>query len=225
MQSTTINMIRQYLHHYSSKMRQVASFSYGKKLLQQSISSLTEPEYFDAQLASSSAIKYQLNIEDFSMADYTSKFNRNLNTQNVITLLDEGEYVTLNSAELDKYLPEGLSGDSNEEFQFSGQKSWMVRNSGKLLCRIIDEFNNTDTRSKNHVNISTRGKLNINGLTDKPEWNNCSLNVKSNGLNVSSDLDNQRTDTIVSNIKKVNTKNIPSTILISGNNLVVINIS
>lgn len=50
-----------------------------------------------------------------------------------------GSYQDVDEQDIAKYFPEGLAGEATSEFQFSRKKRWMVRDSTKVLFRLIEE--------------------------------------------------------------------------------------
>jgi hypothetical protein len=64
-----------------------------------------------------------------------------------IYFTQEGAYQNISKEEMDKYLPEGACGEMDKEFEASGSLSWMIRDSTKLVYRIIDEFKNRNGES------------------------------------------------------------------------------
>ncbi len=59
------------------------------------------------------------------------------------TTASTGQYVQVTNADMQK-IPEGMSGEIADEFEvnsFEGEeKYWMIRDSSKLCCQILDEF-------------------------------------------------------------------------------------
>jgi len=91
-----------------------------------------------------------------------------------IYAVQEGGYVDLDAKELETYMPEGLAGEMDTEFEFSGRQTWMIRDSSKLLCRILDEFRG----GAGVPGLSVHKKVVLPHLTDRPEWKSSSLSVK-----------------------------------------------
>ena len=91
----------------------------------------------------------------------------------------EGDYVELDPDDIKKYLPEGLAGDAADEFEFSSQKCWMIRNSSKVLFRLLDTFvQEVDVRS---INKNVVPRVSLAGLTDRPEWTLAKWSVTNYG--------------------------------------------
>ena len=66
------------------------------------------------------------------------------------------------------------------------RNAWMVRDSSKLLCRIIEEFENTAKRSRGDTdfNPNRRGlstPVILPGLTDRKEWPDATVKVFNYG--------------------------------------------
>ena len=126
-------------------------------------------------------------VADFKFTDYFQA-SKNIGIYDV----QEGGFVTLNPQELDKYLPEGLSGELDDEFDFSDRKEWMIRDSTKLLCRLVEEFENSksvDTHFHS-PNKSLHSSIFVPGLSDRPEWNDSHLRVKYYGAEINRPVKN-----------------------------------
>lgn len=50
-----------------------------------------------------------------------------------------GAYQEIDDKDLLRYFPEGLAGETKEEFEFSNHKRWMIRDSTKIVYRLIEE--------------------------------------------------------------------------------------
>ena len=84
--------------------------------------------------------------EQFYFKNYAKEFSFNNNS----SLFDakEGEYIEISKQDISLYFPEGLAGETAEEFEFSGENKWMIRDGSKILCRYLDNFAKTTTKSK-----------------------------------------------------------------------------
>jgi hypothetical protein len=51
--------------------------------------------------------------------------------------IQEGGYIDLTPAEMEKYLPEGGAGEMIAEMQATNKNAFMVRESSKLVCRFV----------------------------------------------------------------------------------------
>eukprot|EP01035_Chromulina_nebulosa_P025215 gene25215-32904_t len=91
----------------------------------------------------------------------------------------EGDYVELDPNDIKKYLPEGLAGDAADEFDFSSQKCWMIRNSSKVLFRLLDSF--AQEVDVNSINKNVVPRVSVAGLTDRPEWTLAKVSVMNYG--------------------------------------------
>ena len=101
------------------------------------------------------------------------------NKKSDVYAVQEGGYVDLEPKELDQFFPEGLAGEMDAEFEFSGRKSWMVRDSSKLLCRILDEFASKGKQgAKQAQQPAVHKGVVVPSLTDRPEWVNSSMRVQ-----------------------------------------------
>ena len=121
----------------------------------------------------------------------------------------EGGYVDLDAKDLKQFFPEGLAGEMDAEFEYSGRKSWMIRDSAKLLCRLVDDFDanrrrrgessgsggsggstsgssSSGSNSYSSSNSSIGGQavykaVSLPSLTDRPEWASASMSVSHFG--------------------------------------------
>jgi hypothetical protein len=91
----------------------------------------------------------------------------------------EGDYVELDPNDIKKYLPEGLAGDAADEFEFSSQKCWMIRNSSKVLFRLLDNF--AQEVDVNSIKKNVVPRVSVAGLTDRPEWTLAKASVANYG--------------------------------------------
>jgi hypothetical protein len=125
----------------------------------------------------------------------------------------DGTILNLNEYDIQKYIPEGLAGETDKAFDMHEEPSWMIRDSTKLVCRLIDHFH----KPKNNIDMkpSIYPKVKLNGLTDKPEWNNAHVRVQMFGKDV---LDNP----IQYNIKGVPISKHKKTIINDDNEDVII---
>ncbi len=94
-----------------------------------------------------------------------------------------GAFIDVDANELTKHFPEGLAGDLTDEFDFSANASWMVRDSSKILCRILDEFVVGKGKSINDIEFPKNmvSTVKLPGLTDRPEWPSAALSVRHFG--------------------------------------------
>lgn len=78
-------------------------------------------------------------------------------------------------------LPEGFAGDAEEEFGFLKHSAWMIRDTTKILFRMIElheeKFLNSDPKNKKIIKPIVQSPLHVSGYTDKPEWNNASARM------------------------------------------------
>jgi hypothetical protein len=96
----------------------------------------------------------------------------------------EGGYMEIDSEMVKKFFPEGLAGETADEFALSRKEAWMVRESSKLLCRIIDDFQpvkgKPDSPNSDNIN-SVESRISIPGLTDRNELHGSSHSLKYYG--------------------------------------------
>lgn len=108
----------------------------------------------------------------------------------------EGGYVDISNDTISKCFPEGLAGEMSDEFEFSGTKTWMIRDSTKVLCRLIDEYDQlknrksvTDTEpltmvNSNNKSSTVQSNISLNGLTDRDPWRNTIMQAQYYGEEV-----------------------------------------
>lgn len=113
----------------------------------------------------------------------TGQFQNLFNSSSSSNIQEVREGGYIEDKQIDTLLPEGVAGDMSNEFLTSGKTSWMVRDGGKLLCRLIDEYsaagNKGAKRQKQPQNLVPL--LDIAGLTDRKEWSTAQLSVKHFG--------------------------------------------
>jgi hypothetical protein len=83
-----------------------------------------------------------------------------------------GSYVLLTDEDL-ALLPEGLAGEMKEEFEVklaNDQRRWMVRDSTKLLCQILDDHKAARATNVDEIPRFEYDRVEFPGLTDRPEW-------------------------------------------------------
>lgn len=100
-------------------------------------------------------------------------------------IAQEGGYVDLNEDELKILFPEGLAGDANEEFEDTSRTAWMIRDSGKLLCRLLDEYSAMKSNTPVFTKTSVQTPVKVPQLTDRPEWAKSQIRVKRFGRDLS----------------------------------------
>lgn len=103
----------------------------------------------------------------------------------------EGGYVALKDDDLAKYLPDGITGEVMQEFDFSEVQSWMVRDTSKVLCRLIEEYeaskNGAFATDRPAPKQSTASKPHLPGLHDRPERPDALLEAYRFGHKISAD--------------------------------------
>ena len=93
-----------------------------------------------------------------------------------------------------KTLPEGMCGDMEEEFTITSNRSWMIRDISRVMCRVIDDY---PAQNKNMPSDSIIAPINpanawINmwhrdaypGYSDRPEWRSSIINAKLHGTDI-----------------------------------------
>lgn len=102
-----------------------------------------------------------------------------------LTSAPTGTYVTVTDEDI-KSIPEGFAGDLDNEFLFVGgqTKSWMIRDAGKLVCSLLDDFKGRKNDDLGGVRANRHhSKLEVPfaGLTDRAEWHDAVMNVEHYG--------------------------------------------
>eukprot|EP01041_Mallomonas_annulata_P005500 gene5500-11078_t len=140
--------------------------------------------YFSA-LPSTNENAFDVSSEQHASYKFESFFRAPDSLKGNINLIPEGSYIDVAPGDIDKYFPEGLAGDALKEFEFTGHKMWMVRDVSKLLCGLIDEFQTgTDIKEVDRsetITKSFRLPIEVEGLTNRPEWKVASMNLKYYG--------------------------------------------
>jgi len=135
-----------------------------------------------SNLYESKPVRDQPVITTSTLLDFSSFFAGDAKS---IYSIQEGGYVDINMAEIKKILPEGLAGDAMEEFKFSGRTSWMIRDTGKLLCRLIDDYHKERQSLISGESVKSFSlSPTVPGLTDRAEWANSIMRVRSYGVDM-----------------------------------------
>jgi hypothetical protein len=109
--------------------------------------------------------------------------------------IKEGGYMSVSDEDMKTYLPDSM-GNVGEEFEYSDTKAWMIRDSTKLLCRILEEYEKNKTAvippsTEEDVNRVPQGvslRSQLHGLTDRPERTDALLKVYRRGTQISDDI-------------------------------------
>lgn len=89
-----------------------------------------------------------------------------------------------------KRVPEGFAGELEHDFLFVGldkPKNWMIRDAGKLVCNLLDEYKMSkqeDPTNYNRPEAKSYYNFDFEGLTDRPEWHDAAMNVQHYGENL-----------------------------------------
>ena len=97
-----------------------------------------------------------------------------------------GGYTDIDKDEIEKFFPEGLSEGSLKEFDFTGRSTWMIRDTSKLLCGLVDTYENKKglPQAKKRTTARFGDSAEIEGLTSRKEWENAVLRVFHNGTDL-----------------------------------------
>jgi hypothetical protein len=130
----------------------------------------------------------------FGHKEYTFKKHFLTGSAANIHHVKEGGYMELDEADIKKYFPDGFIGDIEKEFEYSENKAWMIRDSTKLLCRIIEEFDEAKSRTDGKpIDESNREatlkqtvslRPQVAGLTDRPPRKDESMKVYMYGKQI-----------------------------------------
>ena len=189
--------------------------------------------------------KVEMPVDDEAQSDdfVPTKF-KNYFEDNSPSIYDvkEGGYVDISNDTISKYFPEGLAGEMNEEFEFSGTKTWMIRDSTKVLCKLIDEYDQQKNRTPMHnesltmVNSNNKtsavqNNISLNGLTDRDPWRSTIMQAQHYGVEVIEQVEafkkmrgkppaqefrGNLINKHVDRIKQIHSGAIPTKILIAG---------
>lgn len=91
-----------------------------------------------------------------------------------VQFAQEGAFIELSKETMQKIFPTGVAGELEEN-------AFMVRDTGKLLCRLIEDF---ESRCKIGTGVASlpqglRFPVGLPGLTDLPQWDNTRTQVFS----------------------------------------------
>lgn len=108
--------------------------------------------------------------------DFKTHFYYTKKDPSLFSGAQEGAYVDISQDDITKFFPEGMAGDAKAEFECSQRSSWMIRDTSKLLCRLLDEFRPSTGKSiSNKQTVQT--PINVPELTDRPEWDKAQIRV------------------------------------------------
>jgi len=152
-----------------------------------------------------------------------------------------GSYTKIaeNEQELKKYFPEGLAGELQDEMNFTKQKQWMIRDSTKLLCRLIEEvepkLKNSTASSSSSSSSGKKGSnaiglhsvITLDRLTNRSEWEASKLQISRYGKDIANNVTDSKSgdfvkskgehsfiDTVVKDLEK--NGGIPDKIMLTG---------
>jgi hypothetical protein len=175
-----------------------------------------------------------MKIKGFHPAHFASSDVSNLYN------MRSGSYFKVTESDVKKYLPEGFCKSLKKEFDHTKQSMWMIRDTSKLVCRILDESekkfkkSEVSSQSANSTEVGLHSVIELPRYTDRQEWESAKLKCLVYGevLNSSSgDSKKEKrqfeiskgegslVDSIVSKLKK---NGIPDKILLSGKYISVI---
>lgn len=113
--------------------------------------------------------------------------------------LRPGTYQDVDETDILRYFPEGLAGETADEFAYTSSKKWMIRDATKVMYRIIEEsekrlkYDATDVAAKSlektlggdvpvspDVPVSQIGMysaVSVPRLSEREDWPNTQMNV------------------------------------------------
>jgi hypothetical protein len=168
--------------------------------------------------------------EERKVFSTTDLFENVFATQNSNNLMQgrEGAVYDVSEQDLAKYFPEGLAGEMDDENDLIEGASWMIRDSSKLLIRLLDEFVATKGEKLGALTIpkSIVSTVCIPTLTDRPEWEKSVISVKHFGKeltipaetlsdNVTVAGEGSLVDNCINNLRQL-TPDFPKNIMITG---------
>lgn len=170
------------------------------KLTHLNLKSTTEEACDDGQAL------MQLHQDYFSSSDSSQLYN-----------LRSGTYVQVPEDIGSKFVPEGLGGEIDDEFKFAHKKMWMIRDTTKIICRILDDHKNkTDTISSSSLEPQGFSPVQFCG---KPEWDSAKLQISVNGKNLLKESDKVSSTNFNladSCFKTLKSEGIPNKIMLTG---------
>jgi len=125
-----------------------------------------------------------------------------------------GSYVEVSPEILGKYIPEGLSSDIKDEFKFAHKNMWMVRDSSKFVCKIIDHFGEKLKGGvKIEKNVSEITQCSVPAqFSNRPEWDNAQLACSIFGK----EIGKEHKDDVDKYFKSLKEKDIPNKVMLTG---------
>ena len=92
-----------------------------------------------------------------------------------------GSFVTITEQDKARYFPEGFAGEIEDEFNYSGESRWMIRDAGKFLFRMIEAHENIRAGKTAGASTIVNSAVHIPKLTDRPEWHDSVMSVSYYG--------------------------------------------
>jgi hypothetical protein len=137
------------------------------------------------------ASKSTVSSEDGALLSslYNSHFNAQaLTPSGSIYDFRPASYMPVSTETLETMLPEGIPDSIIDEFHFTKNQSWMVRDSTRLLCRLLEEkeatLKNVKAPATAHSVPGLHTVVHLPRLTDRSEWESSQLEVTRFGVPV-----------------------------------------
>jgi hypothetical protein len=151
----------------------------------------------------------------------------------------EGKYEKILAKDISQYFPEGLAGETEQEFKFCKSRSWMIRDGTKILYRIIDDhmsvleakLYNLPEPIFSSYSETTHPSVELPGLTDRPTIRSSVIQAQIYGKEIFNEIEplvklrgespqpktsHKLIENYMNSIKKANSDELPRIIFLSG---------
>lgn len=125
----------------SSNFSQSQSYSTSSHCASRGVTAVKQNEEIPAKNAGEASANsggHTPTADGTDLAKYYAEYFYSPSNQNAYDIRS-GSYMDVDEKDILRYFPEGLAGETDEEFQYSNKKRWMIRDSTKVLFRIIEE--------------------------------------------------------------------------------------
>ena len=132
-----------------------------------------------------------LQFRDYLKTHFTPSTNDIYNVRN-------GSFLPFTKSDVDAYLPEGLPFEQIDDIPPEKDGMWMVRESSKLVCRLIDEWEkklvkSTPSEPFSRCSVVPYAKVDIPKFTDRTEWQDTRLKCFYYGEEIATCFENDST--------------------------------
>jgi len=128
-------------------------------------------------------VKGKVEFSGDTMPSYKSYFHIDSTLISSLHDVYEGGFVDIDP---DRF-PEGLAGDIASDFEFFKNYAWMIRDTSKLVFKLIELHEESflkSTLKKKTVKSVKQPPLSLPGYTDRPEWTAASVKFNYYGVNI-----------------------------------------